>query len=102
MRRLEKIFCRYVFTPYTGSANASTLMYEAMDATFSAVNAPARNTVMSGSENTMRYSAKGIMKKSIWFVPLTMPRFTPLALPSACMSASSVNMAVVMGTARKE
>ena len=39
--RLENIFCRYVFTPYTGSANASTDMYVAMDETFSIVKAPA-------------------------------------------------------------
>ena len=75
-------------------------MYVAMDETFSIVKAPAWYRVTNGSANTMRYSAKGIMKNRIWFVPPTMPRFTPSASPSACMSASSVNMAVVMGTAR--
>ena len=76
-------------------------MYEAMDATFSEVNAPALYSVTSGNENTMRYMANGIMKNRIWFVPPMMPRFTPSMLFSACMSASSVNMAVVMGTAKK-
>ncbi|CVH80173.1 hypothetical protein BN3658_02738 [Coriobacteriaceae bacterium CHKCI002] len=71
-----------------------------MAPTLSIVNAPAWYSVTSGMANTMRYSAKGIMKKSIWFVPLTMPRFTPCVFPSACISASSVNMVVVMGTAR--
>ena len=99
-RKLEKIFCKYVFTPYTGRAKANTVMYVAMELTLSMVNAPAWYRVTSGSANTMRYSAKGIMKNRIWFVPPMMPRFTPSASPSACMSASSVNMAVVMGTAR--
>ena len=56
----------------------------------------------SGKLKTARYSANGIMKNRIWFVPPTMPRFMPSTLPSACMSASSVNMVVVMGTAKNE
>ena len=35
-------------------------------------------------------------------MPDTMPRFTPSMFPSACISESSVNMAVVMGTAKNE
>ena len=40
-RRLENVFCKYVFTPYRGKATAHTARYVAIADTFSMVKAPA-------------------------------------------------------------
>ena len=67
---------------------------------WSAVNLPAATSDASGMEKAMRYMPKGTMKKRIWLMPETTPRLKPSMSSCAKRSESSVNMAVVMGTAR--
>ena len=64
-RKLENVFCKYVLTPYKGSATAHTARYVAIADTFSMVNAPAWYRVTSGILNTAKYMANGIMKNRI-------------------------------------
>ena len=76
-RRLENVFCKYVFTPYTGRAKANTVMYVAMELTLSMVNAPAWYRVTSGSANTsVRQKSCTVVTKPPSRVSVTLANIT--------------------------
>ena len=66
----------------------------------SSAKRPAASSLMRGSENTIRYRAKGTIMKTILDEPDDTPRRKDGMSPCETLSESSVNIAVVMGTTR--
>ena len=74
-----------------------SFIYKICDA---CVKRPAESSEMRGPANTTRYIMNGTMRNTTRPMPVEMPRLKAASSPAAMACESSVNMAVVMGTAR--